>query len=212
MEPMLPSEWSSRDLNDLIVDLVAKSSALAGQTHPIARASLGRLVRSVNCYYSNVIEGSHTHPRDIDRALAHDYAEEPEKRNLQKEAVAHIEVQALIDSGQAPAAYPASSEYVAWLHRAFCSRLPDQLLKNENPDTKEVLTVEWKRGRTPICLRAPASQWGEARKCVSRSRFARGRQARSAPTPQGVDSAQRRPQARRWVLVFQDRRRIGSAR
>lgn len=141
MEPMLPSEWSSRELNDLVVDLVAKSNALAGQLHPVVRLSLGQLVRSMNCYYSNLIEGHSTHPRDIDRALAEDYSEEPEKRNLQKEAVAHIEVQAMIDNGRAPDCYPASPEFVVWLHREFCSRLPDELLKSENPDSKEVLRV-----------------------------------------------------------------------
>ena len=141
MEPMLPAEGSSRVLNDLVVDLVAKSNALAGQMHPIVRDSIGHLVRSMNCYYSNLIEGHNTHPRDIDRALAKDYSEEPKKRNLQKEAVAHIEVQAMIDNGNIPDCYPASSEFVLWLHREFCSRLPDELLQNENPDTKEVVKV-----------------------------------------------------------------------
>jgi hypothetical protein len=48
----------------------------------------------MNCYYSNLIEGHDTHPRDIDRALAHaDYSNDPQMRALQKEAVAHIEVQ-----------------------------------------------------------------------------------------------------------------------
>jgi Fic family protein len=141
MEPMLPAEGSSRTLNDLVVDLVAKSNALAGQMHPIVRESIGHLVRSMNCYYSNLIEGHNTHPRDIDRALAKDYSEEPKKRNLQKEAVAHIEVQAMIDSGNIPDCYPASSEFVLWLHKEFCSRLPDELLQNENPDTKEIVSV-----------------------------------------------------------------------
>jgi len=45
----------------------------------------------MNCYYSNLIEGHETHPRDIDRALAKDYAKEPKKRSLQLEAVAHID-------------------------------------------------------------------------------------------------------------------------
>ena len=51
----------------------------------------------MNCYYSNLIEGHNTHPRDIDRALKNDYSTEPEKRDLQTKAVAHIHVQRLID-------------------------------------------------------------------------------------------------------------------
>lgn len=141
MEPMLPAEGGSRALSDLVLNLVAKSNALAGQMHPIVKNSIGHLVRSMNCYYSNLIEGHNTHPRDIDRALAKDYSEEPKKRNLQKEAVAHIEVQAMIDNGNIPDCYPASSEFVLWLHREFCSRLPDELLQNKNPDTREAVKV-----------------------------------------------------------------------
>jgi Fic family protein len=141
MEPMLPEEARLQELDDLVIDLVAKSNALAGQMHPIVRASIGNLVRSMNCYYSNLIEGHNTHPRDIDRALAKDYSQEPKKRNLQKEAVAHIEVQRLIDMGQAPVDYPASLAYITWIHKEFCQRLPEELLRNENPDTKEVVIL-----------------------------------------------------------------------
>jgi hypothetical protein len=39
--------------------------------------SRGNLVHSLNCYYSNLIEGHDTHPSDIDRALHKDYSTEP---------------------------------------------------------------------------------------------------------------------------------------
>jgi Fic family protein len=57
------------------------------------------VVRSMNCYYSNLIEGHNTHPIDIERALAGDYSQDTEKRNLQKEAKAHIATQRWIDEG-----------------------------------------------------------------------------------------------------------------
>ncbi len=53
-------------------------------------AELAKLVRSMNCYYSNLIEGHDTHPIEIERALAGDYSADREKRNLQLEAAAHI--------------------------------------------------------------------------------------------------------------------------
>jgi len=95
----------------------------------------------MNCYYSNLIEGHNTLPHDIERALAHDYSTEPQKRNLQLEAVAHIEVQRKIDSGADDPALPVSSVYVQWLHREFGSHLPNELLWVENPDTRERLEV-----------------------------------------------------------------------
>lgn len=141
MEPMLSPE-GQRLLEDLAIDLVAKANSLAGQIHPTVQAGIGELVRSMNCYYSNLIEGHDTHPRDIDRALHKDYANEPRRRALQLEAVAHIEVQRMIDFGQDTSRSPEQVEYVRWLHREFCMRLPDELLWVENPDTGERLSVE----------------------------------------------------------------------
>ena len=123
MEPLVPTE-GARALEDDVLPLIAESNQLAGRIHPILRASIGDLVRSMNCYYSNLIEGHDTHPRDIDRALANDFSSEPKKRELQKEAVAHIHVQKLIDTGLDPDVWPASATYASWLHKEFCSRLP----------------------------------------------------------------------------------------
>ena len=99
MEPLLPPEEGQKRLEDAAFELVSRASALAGQTNPIVTASIGTLVRSMNCYYSNLIEGHDTPPRDIDRALRKDYSAEPARRALQLEAVAHIEVQQAIDEG-----------------------------------------------------------------------------------------------------------------
>src|SRR5579862_3983151 len=98
IEPLLPGE-NQPDLQDLAFELVSAASSLAGQLNIQVRDAVGELVRSMNCYYSNLIEGHNTLPRDIERALAKEYSAEPEKRNLQLEAVAHIEVQRKIDSG-----------------------------------------------------------------------------------------------------------------
>jgi Fic family protein len=40
--------------------------------HPRTAVSLAELVRIMNGYYSNLIEGHHAKPRDIERALADD--------------------------------------------------------------------------------------------------------------------------------------------
>ena len=141
MEPMLPPD-GERKLEDLAMNLAIKAAGLAGQLPQNVRQGIGDLVRSMNCYYSNLIEGHDTHPRDIDRALAHaDYSTDPQKRALQREAVAHIEVQRLIDHGEDLQADSTSTEYITWLHREFCNRLPDELRWVENPDTGERLPI-----------------------------------------------------------------------
>src|SRR6266702_4910370 len=132
MEPLFPEE--NKGLSDLATDLVAKSNALAGRLHPIIQEGIGDLVRSMNCYYSNLIEGHHTHPVEIDRALAGDYSAEPEKRNLQLEARAHIDVQRKMEFGSSP--QPSTSkEFILWVHKEFCQQLPAELLIVKDPKT-----------------------------------------------------------------------------
>lgn len=81
MEPLLPSPISG-ELQDLGIELTEKGASLASMLHPIVQTSVGDLVRSMNCYYSNLIEGHNTHPREIDRALNNDFSSEPEQRDL----------------------------------------------------------------------------------------------------------------------------------
>ncbi|MDX1920043.1 MAG: Fic family protein [Candidatus Caenarcaniphilales bacterium] len=139
MEPLLVNDGERR-LEDLAFELIHKSSLLAGQLNPTLRNSIGNLVRSMNCYYSNFIEGHNTHPRDIDKALAKEFSSDKKRRSLQQEALAHIEVQRLIDFADKEI-NPVSIEYIKWLHFEFCSRLPDDLLMVENPDTKAKIKV-----------------------------------------------------------------------
>ena len=141
MEPMLPPD-GQRGIDDAAFDLVSKASALAGQMNTIVTAAAGTLVRSMNCYYTNLIEGHDTRPRDIDRALRNDYSTEPKRRALQLEAVAHIEVQQAIDEGNDDPAFPASAAYAEWIHREFGRRLPEELLWVEDLESKRRVHVQ----------------------------------------------------------------------
>jgi Fic family protein len=97
-------------------------------------AALADIVRSMNCYYSNLIEGHDTHPVDIERALQNDYSKDPRKRDLQLEARAHIAVQQWIDAGGLTGrAFTVAG--IQETHARFCERLPDELLWVEEPKT-----------------------------------------------------------------------------
>ena len=139
-EPYLPAEGSAL-LDDLAFKLAREASALAGQLPPQVALQVGELLQSMNCYYSNLIEGHNTHPRDIDKAMAQDYSHDAVRRDLQLEARAHIEVQRLVDRGGAAPAPAASRDFITWAHRKFCGRLPATLLTVTHPDTGEQLTI-----------------------------------------------------------------------
>lgn len=141
-EPLMVSEGSpSRPgLNDLALELAEKSAAFRSSLPASIAEALADLVRAMNCYYSNLIEGHDTHPIDIERAMRNDYSADPKKRNLQLEAKAHVAVQKWIDDdGMAePPTAPAS---IIELHRRFCDLLPPELLFVEDPATGEKISV-----------------------------------------------------------------------
>lgn len=142
MEPMLLAEDARGRgaLSDLAVELAAKSAGFRKSLPDGVVRALSDLVRSMNCYYSNLIEGHDTHPIDIERALKSDYSKDPKKRDLQLEARAHINVQAWIDAGGIDG-HAATAGGLRELHRRFCADLPDDLLWVANPDTGEKIKV-----------------------------------------------------------------------
>lgn len=127
-------------LNDLTVDLVEKSASFRSSLPTPISYALADLVRSMNCYYSNLIEGHDTHPIQIERALKNDYSTDPKKRDLQLEAKAHIAVQRWIDDGGMSAS-ATSPAMITELHRRFCELLPSELLFVKNPKTQERMPV-----------------------------------------------------------------------
>lgn len=142
MEPLLIGADSRHRaaLTDLAVELAQKS---AGFRHSLPESlvpPLADLVRSMNCYYSNLIEGHDTHPVDIERALREDYSQDAGKRDLQLEARAHISVQRWIDGGGIKGRAPTAAA-ICEIHRRFCELLPDDLLWAEDPVTKKPVKV-----------------------------------------------------------------------
>lgn len=143
MEPMTIAEGSRHReaLNDLALLLAQESSAFKSSLPAGIATALADLVRAMNCYYSNLIEGHDTHPIDIERALKNDYSADPQKRNLQLEAEAHIKVQQWIDSGGLSLS-PTAPEAICDIHKRFCENVPDELLWVEEPDGGERYRVE----------------------------------------------------------------------
>jgi Fic family protein len=142
MEPLILGGGSPYrgGLTDLALDLAQKSSGFRRSLPQSLLASLADLVRAMNCYYSNLIEGHNTHPVDIERALRNDYSTDPRKRDLQLEARAHIEVQKWIDNGGLTGR-SVTADGIREIHRRFCAQLPEDLLMVADPVTGETVRV-----------------------------------------------------------------------
>jgi Fic family protein len=142
MEPLLIGESSRHrsGLTDLALDLAQRSAGFRRSLPESLLGSLASLVRSMNSYYSNLIEGHDTHPIDIERALHGEYSKDVKKRDLQLEAKAHIAVQQWIDDGGLKGR-TVTADAIRDIHRRFCEELPDDLLWVEDPTTKERFKV-----------------------------------------------------------------------
>src|SRR5580765_3987173 len=137
MEPLLIAEGSRHrgELTDLAIEVAARSAGFRRSLPDGVRTALADLVRAMNCYYSNLIEGHDAHPIDIERALKNDYSKDARKRDLQLEVKAHIAVQEWIDRGGLKGR-AVTPEGIRETHRRFCELLPEDLLWVEDPEKK----------------------------------------------------------------------------
>jgi Fic family protein len=135
MTPLHPER--AEDLQDLALEVVQRSASLGTRQHPVTLHSLKELLRIINSYYSNLIEGHNTHPYDIVRAMQQEYDSEPAKRNLQMESVAHITVQRKMETRLQEESAPniAGQEFLCSLHREFFTLLPEEFLVMRNPES-----------------------------------------------------------------------------
>jgi Fic family protein len=142
MEPLLIGDGSRYrgSLTDLALDLAQKSTGLRRSLPESLVASLADMVRAMNCYYSNLIEGHDTHPIDIERALKNDYSKNAHKRDLQLEAKAHIAVQKWIDGG-GQRGRAVTRDGILEVHRRFCDLLPEDLLWVGDLQTKDRVRI-----------------------------------------------------------------------
>jgi Fic family protein len=142
MEPLLIGDSSRHrlGLTDRALELAQRSAGFRRSLPESLLASLAGLVRSMNCYYSNLIEGHDTHPIDIERALNGEYSKDAKKRDLQLEAKAHIAVQQWIDDGGLKGR-AVTADSIREIHRRFCEHLPPDLLWALDPATEERIKV-----------------------------------------------------------------------
>lgn len=124
-------EHPPEEIADLAAELSAGSATLGRSLHQHTATHLADLVRIMNTYYSNLIEGHDTRPRDIERALAGELDRDEGRRNLQIEAAAHVRVQYEVDRRAAEGSLPepASADFLKWLHREFYRDAPEPMLR-----------------------------------------------------------------------------------
>ena len=151
MTPLLPER--AEDLQDMALDVIQRSASLGSRQHPVTLHTLRELLRIINSYYSNLIEGHNTHPYDIVRAMQQVYDTEPAKRNLQLESVAHITVQRMMERPlrEESVINIAGREFLCSLHREFFTLLPEEFQIMRNPESgREIRVVPGEMRCVPV--------------------------------------------------------------
>lgn len=127
MEPLLPGEAKLGPLLEQAGDLIRAADRLAGMCQPGALVGLRGLLRAMNSYYSNRIEGQHTLPLEIEQALRNDYSKDADKARRQRLALAHMATEAQLEqhSSQWTAQQVWGAQMVQDIHQDLFARLPE---------------------------------------------------------------------------------------
>lgn len=124
-EPLIPRVIGA-DLALKSRQIVEASLRLAGRTHPQTAQRLRELVRTMNSYYSNRIEGQGTHPKNIDRALRKDFSDQPDVAHRQRIALAHIAAEHELEALSFKESEVLRADFLQRAHTALYGRLaPD---------------------------------------------------------------------------------------
>jgi Fic family protein len=101
--------------------LIQSSRGLGRNLPARTLVDMAAMVRLMNSYYSNRIDGNSTRPRDIKRALAGDFDADPGRRAQQQEHAAHVRLQEEIDQRAAEGTLqdPTDPAFIRWLHLSF---------------------------------------------------------------------------------------------
>lgn len=127
MEPLLPGEHKLGPLLEQAHDLQRAADRLTGLCQTGALEDVRRLLRAMNSYYTNKIEGQHTLPLEIEQALRNDYSADADKARRQRLAVAHMATEAWLEAHWRDVALVDawSPTMVAAIHRHLFAQLPE---------------------------------------------------------------------------------------
>jgi Fic family protein len=127
IEPLLPE--ASPKLAELSRSIFIEAGALCSALpSAVTRKAVAGLIREMNSYYSNLIEGHKTLPRDIERALSSNTSTDEKSAN-QCLASAHILTENKMEQRlqEEPNLNIHSAEFLCWLHQSFYENLPEEL-------------------------------------------------------------------------------------
>ncbi len=127
-EPLIPASGNLPPLLELAHTLQKHSWRLSGNAMPGLRPQLIPLLRAMNSYYTNKIEGQHTFPADIEEALQNRFSEDPDRARRQRLARAHLRAEEWAEQTHASQGWRHAFDVnvVQAMHRHLYEQLPKE--------------------------------------------------------------------------------------
>lgn len=126
MEPLIPSIREMEPLLALASTLREKSLKLTAHPLPGLRVYLVSILRAMNSYYTNKIEGQHTLPADIENALNNQYSNDRSIAHKQRIARAHLVTEEWAENLSTISNWrdTFSADLVCKIHKYFYEQMP----------------------------------------------------------------------------------------
>lgn len=135
MEPLMP-ESRRHELAELTTTIHREAGKLQGTLHAALLPRIAEIVREMNSYYSNLIEGQHTYPRDMEAARANQPPADSSAQQRQQLGLAHLETEEWMRAQllNDPSINVFSSQFICSIHREFYERLPvsERVIRDKN--------------------------------------------------------------------------------
>lgn len=125
-QPLFPEERVLDGPFERASALVANSRSLLAKSRGPVAVALAPLLRSMNSYYSNKIEGQHTTPVSIEQALRTHYSADSAERSKQHMAIAHIRAEEQLEAQWQGVRTDElfDPQRIALIHRLFFEGMP----------------------------------------------------------------------------------------
>ena len=127
-EPLLPGSRRRDALLEKAHHLQRLALAAKGRAHASVMQAIAPLLRAMNSYYTNRIEGQHTLPIEIEQALRDDFAANADTRRRQRLAIAHMNTEAWAEAHATRTEWPQLFEpaVLQTLHQHLFEQLPPE--------------------------------------------------------------------------------------
>lgn len=157
-QPLFPEERVLGPLQELASELVADCHRLRGQARDSLARALSPRLRAMNSYYTNHIEGQHTHPADIERAIRQEFDADAALAKKQRLAITHIDVERRLE--QTLDGQPAKDLFSPSLVSDIHGQLYNKLLEGDRvTDQGEPIVPGEYRRKDVAAGRHVASAW-----------------------------------------------------